>query len=171
MSVMELTPDLHPDVVPLAFLLGTWVGVGVGGYPSIEDFRFGQELTFTHNGKPFLAYTSRSWILDEEGNRLRPAAQETGYWRPAPDDGVEVLLAHPTGFVEIWLGEVSGAKIELRTDLVARTATAKEYTAGHRLYGLVEGDLLYAYDMAAMGHPLQSHLSARLKRQPDQPTA
>ena len=54
----------------------------------------------------------------------------------------------------------------MRTDVVARTASAKEYTAGHRLYGLVDGDLLWAYDMAAMGQPLQSHISARLKRVP-----
>jgi hypothetical protein len=48
--------------------------------------------------------------------------------------------------------------------VVARTETAKEYTAGHRLYGLIGEDLGYAYDMAAEGQSLQSHLSAQLKR-------
>jgi hypothetical protein len=47
---------------------------------------------------------------------------------------------------------------------VARTGTAKEYTAGRRLYGLIGEDLGYAYDMAAEGQGLQSHLSAQLKR-------
>jgi nitrobindin-like protein len=163
--VIEIPSDLHPDCVPLAFLLGTWVGAGVGGYPTIDGFRFGQQLEFGHIGKPFLSYASRSWLLDDDGNQVRPLAMETGFWRPQPDRTVELLLAHPTGYVEIWLGEVDGAKVELRTDLVARTSTAKEYTAGHRMYGLVEGDLLWAYDMAAMGQPLQSHLSARLKRE------
>jgi hypothetical protein len=74
------------------------------------------------------------------------------------------VLAHPTGIAEIWLGEIAGAKVEIRTDVVARTTSAKEYTAGHRLYGHVDGDLLWAFDMAAMGQPLQSHISARLKR-------
>jgi len=163
--VFQIPSDLHPDCVPLAFLLGTWVGVGVGDYPTIEAFRFGQEIEFGHIGKPFLTYTSRSWLLDEDGNLARPLAMETGFWRPQPEKNVEVLLAHPTGYAEIWLGEVDGAKVELRTDLVARTSTAKEYTSGHRLYGLVEGDLFWAYDMSAMGQPLQSHLSARLKRE------
>jgi hypothetical protein len=45
-----------------------------------------------------------------------------------------------------------------------RTATAKEVTAGRRLYGLVGTDLGYAYDMAAVGQPLQPHASAQLKR-------
>ncbi len=48
---------------------------------------------------------------------------------------------------------------------MVRTETAKEYIGGHRLYGLVEGDLLYAYDMAAMGQALQPHTWARLVRQ------
>jgi hypothetical protein len=80
------------------------------------------------------------------------------------------MLAHPTGIVEIYLGEITGTRIEMATDVVARTATAKEVTAGHRLYGLVgsggpaDQDLAYAYDMAAVGQELQPHLSAQLKR-------
>jgi hypothetical protein len=163
--VFQIPSDLHPDCAPLAFLLGTWVGVGVGGYPTVDGFRFGQQLEFGHIGKPFLTYTSRTWLLDEDGNQVRPLAMETGFWRPQPDHEVEVLLAHPTGYAEIWVGQVDGQKVELGTDVVMRTRTAKDYTAGHRLYGLVEGELLWAYDMAAMGQPLQPHLSARLRRE------
>lgn len=162
--MMEIPGDLHPDCALIGWLLGRWEGAGVGGYPTIDDFQFGQEIEFTHNGKPFLAYTSRTWRLDEDGVPGQPLAMETGFWRPRPERQIEVLLTHPTGYAEVWIGEISPAKIELRTDLVARTQSAKAYTAGHRLYGLVESDLLWAYDMAAMGQPLQSHVSARLKR-------
>jgi hypothetical protein len=161
---MDIRPDLPPQLVPIAWLLGTWHGVGVGGYPTIDEFRFGQEVVFSENGKPFLHYLSRTWLLDDDGNQVRPLAQETGYWRPQPDGRLEVLLSHPTGFVEIYLGEVDSAKIELRTDMVARTDTAKSYTAGHRLYGLVNGELMWAYDMAAVDQPLQPHISATLRR-------
>ena len=166
-------PPVHPDLAPLAFLLGRWEGAGIGGYPTIESFRFGQEISFSHNGKPFLSYTSRTWRLDEEGHIGLPLGTESGYWRPSPGNQVEVMLAHPTGIVEIYLGEISGTRIEMATDVVARTATAKEVTAGHRLYGLTGSagsagsaaqDLAYAYDMAAMGQGLQPHLSAQLKR-------
>ena len=165
---MAIHPDLepHPDLETLRFLLGRWEGAGIGGYPTIESFRFGQEISFSHNGKPFLIYTSRTWRLDEEGQIGPPLGTESGYWRPRPDNQVEVMLAHPTGIVEIYLGEITGTRIEMATDVVARTATAKEVTAGHRLYGLVGPgqDLAYAYDMAAVGQELQPHLSAQLKR-------
>jgi THAP4-like, heme-binding beta-barrel domain len=160
----HIPDDLHAEVMPLAFLLGHWQGNGHGDYPTIEKFSFAQELAFTHDGRPFLHYLSRTWLLDDEGNSVRPLAVETGFFRPQPDGEVEVLLTHPTGVAEVYFGTIDGAKLELRTDAVARTASAKEYSAGHRLYGLVEGDLLWTFDMAAVGQPLQSHIWARLQR-------
>jgi hypothetical protein len=157
-------PAEHPSLAPVRFLLGRWEGAGVVGYPTIESARFGQEITFSHNGKPFLIYSSRTWLLDEAGQIGRPLAMETGFWRPQPDGQLEVLLVHPTGISEIYLGEVTGTKIEMATDAVLRTLTAKEVTAGRRLYGLIGSDLAYAYDMAAVGQPLQPHVSAQLKR-------
>jgi hypothetical protein len=156
--------ELHPSLVRLQFLIGRWEGAGVVGYPTIESANFGQEITFGHNGKPFLIYTSRTWLLDADGTIGRPLAMEAGFWRPQPDGGLEVVLAHPTGITEIYVGEQAGTKIELVTDAVVRTATAKQVTAGKRLYGLIGADLGWAYDMAAVGQPLQSHVSAQLKR-------
>ena len=161
----ELPDNLHPDCAPVAWLLGTWGGRGHGDYPTIDAFQYGQELIFTQDGRPFFHYMSRAWIVDEAGEKVRDAALETGFLRCQPGGKVELLLAHNTGFVEIWYGDASDGKLDLTTDAVARTETAKEYVGGKRLYGNVEGDLLYAYDMAAMGQPLQPHLWARLVRQ------
>src|SRR6202451_4781146 len=79
-------PELHPLLAPLRFLIGRWEGAGVVGYPTIESSQFGQELSFSHNGKPYLYYVSRSWALDEDGTIGRPAAMGTGFWRP-PEGG------------------------------------------------------------------------------------
>jgi hypothetical protein len=157
-------PDLHPALLGLLPYVGIWRGTGKGGYPTIEDFDYAQEVRFSHDGRPFLAYESRAWIIDADGKPVRPAFREVGWWRPQPDDSLEVLLTSPTGIAEIYVGQIDGTKIELSTDLVARTATAKDVSANHRLYGIVDGALLYAVDMAAVGHPLTPHLSARLER-------
>ena len=167
---IQLSADTPPALVPLAWLIGDWAGAGVVGYPTMEsDLQFGQEVSFSHDGRPFLAYSSRTWLLDDAGEKVRPLAGETGYWRPVgtTEGGateLEVLLVHPTGIVETYHGTVDGPRVDLATDVVARTATAKEYNAGRRMYGLVEGDLLWVLDMAAVGRPLTSHASARLKR-------
>lgn len=163
---------LPRQLAHLGWLLGTWEGDGFIEYPSIERARFRQRLEFANDGRPFLAYRSTTWILGADGEPVRPGASEAGYWRPAADNGVEVLLAHPTGYAEVWLGavtvtamepgRVTGAKLELTTDVVARTETAKDYSGGQRLYGLVEGELLWTYDMVAVGQPLTNHLWARL---------
>ncbi|GAB3993094.1 FABP family protein [Glycomyces albus] len=150
-------PNLHDDLVPLL----PWSAAGAAGargYPGTEDFLYAQEVAFTHDGRPFLHYTARSWIIDTEGKPVRPAAQETGWWRPVKGKDpkkpeVEVLLAHPTGILDLYYGHVDGNRIELATDAVVRSPEAKEVTASKRLYGLVEGALMYAVEMAAEGKP------------------
>ena len=160
----EIPQNIHPNVAPFAWLLGSWEGGGDGDYPTIEKFRFGQEVLFQQDGRPFMHYMARAWVLDDDGNKVRDAAQETGFLRCQEDGQVEMLLSHNTGFSELLLGKVDGAKLELATDAVVRSETAKEVTAGHRLYGLVEGDLWFAFDMAAVGQELQPHLWGKLVR-------
>ncbi len=160
----EIPADLHPNCLPVAWLLGTWRGNGHGDYPTIEPFQFGQELIFAHDGRPFFHYMARAWLTDEEGNEVRDGALETGFLRCPEPGKLELLLAHSSGVSEIWYGAAEGGKIELHTTGVSFTETAKEVTRGARLYGQVDSDLLYAYDMEAVGQPLQPHLWARLVR-------
>jgi len=160
-------PDLHEQCLGLLPLVGVWRGTGEVAYPTIDGpFAFGQQIVFAHDGRPFLSYESRAWLLAPGGEVLRPAARETGYWRPRPDGELEVLITHATGITEIFYGRARNlTSWELETDAVVRTASAKDVTASHRLYGLVEdGDLAYVDERAMQGQPLQPHLSARLNR-------
>ena len=157
---MDQPPPVHPELQPLAGLLGTWRGEGAGEYPTITSFGYGEEVRFWHVGKPFLAYVQRTWSL-EDG---RPLHAESGYWRAKPGGTVEVVLAHPTGIVEVQEGRLDGGRIELRSTTMAGTATAKEVTALHRRFELDGDRLAYTVAMAAVGQPLQPHLVARLVR-------
>jgi hypothetical protein len=138
------------------------------------DIQVGQELNISHDGRPFLIHWSRTWRLDDDGQRVEPLAMESGFWRPMPDNEVELLLNHPTGISETWYGkvtvteivnaEITGARVELKTDAIMRTSSAKEVTAGERLYGLVDGHIGWVYDMAAQGVTLKSHASFHLTK-------
>jgi hypothetical protein len=86
-------------------------------------------------------------------------------WRnPAGGFDIEALIVQPTGVAELYFGQIKGARIDIATDAVIRSPSAKEYSAGKRMWGLVDGALLWAWDMAALGNPLKSHASARLVR-------
>lgn len=165
--MFTLDPSIHPDIAPLAWLVGRWEGTGLLSYPTIESAQFEQEIVVTHDERPFLRWESRSWIVDESGERIRPAGTELGFWRPAGEGHAELLLTHPTGIVEMYYGTAEPARVELQTDGVIRSPQAKEYTAAKRMYGLVSSKLMWVMDMAAMGEPLTSHLSAELTRVED----
>ncbi|WP_333810656.1 FABP family protein [Timonella senegalensis] len=200
---------LAPELYPLAWLVGSWRGEGVLEYPRLETSGFVQEVTFDHDGGPYLRYESTIRLTPEsmpevpdqmaEFDKLDaklagddapelisddsahdPAdpelvvwSTETGYWRiaPEPHQGVpagqtslEVLLSDPAGRVAVYLGAAGDGKVQLVSDLIARTGTAAEVTASKRMYGNVNGNLMWVQSLAAFGNPLQDYVSATLTR-------
>lgn len=170
----ELPTDELPELVrPYAFLLGTWRGDGVGGYPTLDgDFPFTEEITFSCYGKPVIEFSSHSWFPDG-----LPLSRQHGFWRPvaSPDPegppDLEVVLTVASGLVEVFYGRLvsgpAGEHVELESDLIGHTATGKQVDKDKRLYAVRGGKLMYAMEMAAMGRPLTPHLSAALDRVDD----
>ena len=157
--------DLHPGVVILAPLVGTWVGEGSGEYPTIEPFTYREELTIGHTGKPFLTYTQRT-----SGPDGRPLHAETGYFRVPAPGRIELVVAQPTGITEVDEGTVSvdGAVIDIVVGAtsIGLTASAKDVTALSRSFHLDGDELAYTVRTGAVGQPLQHHLAAVLHRRP-----
>ncbi|MCU1549793.1 MAG: hypothetical protein JWR36_353 [Glaciihabitans sp.] len=203
--MFDLDTRLPAELAPLSWLLGVWEGTGVVHYKIGEEsieHEFGQRVSFSQDGLPYLNYNSYTWLLDPSTGSAeagqRPLVTESGYWklsRPAaPGDpgpamlpgvgdrpfttadavetlrndvggfDIEVSIVHPGGVHELYLGRVKGPRIDLATDAVMRSATAKEYAAATRIYGLVDSHLLWAWDVAALGQDLRTHSSGRLAR-------
>lgn len=158
-------PEVAHELLSVLPLLGEWHGegqaAGTGG-----DHRFGQWVRFSHDGRGFLAYDSRTWRLTDDGQIVGPDVRETGFWRPRGDgDDVELLVVGADGLLEIYVGAArTTTSWELTSDVVARTPDAPEVTRAVRLYGIVEGALMYAVDRAVGDGPLRPTMSARLER-------
>jgi len=169
----KLPSELPPEIVRISWLLGHWEGVGQGQYPNSSNFSFIQQLEFNNDGRPFIDYESKSWELNADGSAGKPLHSEKGFWKPGEGTSVEVTISHVTGISEIWTGlnevltieeaKITSARARIATQWVGRVPSAKPVDAGDRLYGLMNGELMWTYDMAAVGQEMQNHLWARLK--------
>ena len=155
---------LHPDLEAVAALLGTWRGEGSGEYPTIDPFRYTEELTFTDLGKPFLHYVQRTWFPDGE-----PKHTETGYLRITDGTTVELVLAQPTGQTELAEGPLTATADGFTCTLDSRvenSASAKPVETTQRQLALAGDVLTTRFAMAAVGVPLTHHLASQLRRVP-----
>jgi hypothetical protein len=157
------------------------------------ELEFTQTIEFSHDDQPYLSYVSTSKLSDgkslpteigfwrlakspegsDSGPGLLPgtgekllANHEQLETLRNKDGGfdIEASILHPSGVSELYIGQIKGARVDLSTDAVMRSSSAKEYVAATRMFGLVDGSLLWAWDMAALGNPLASHASAKLER-------
>ncbi len=158
-------PEVSEELLAVLPLLGEWHGEGQAAGPA-GDHRFGQWIRFSHDGRGFLAYDSRTWRLTDDGEVVGPAVRESGFWRPrGGGDDVELLVTSPDGLVELYVGRArTTTSWELTSDVLARTPDAPDVSRAVRLYGIVEGALMYAIDRASGDAPLRPTMSARLER-------
>lgn len=173
----EFPEGLAPEIYPLAWLVGTWRGSGVIDHPAIGRKDFTQELTFDHDGGPYLRFESTLRVVDVSDDGVSDGdvwSTETGYWRVSTDrpDGLEedrhpleVVVADASGRMTMYVGAVGKGRVDLASDAMARTATSADVRASKRLYGFVEGRVMWVEELAAFGEPLRNYASAELDRQ------
>lgn len=161
----EREPEPHPDLGGLTRLIGRWTGEGRGNAAGAPPFVYQEELSFFPVAdRPVLAYSQRTFSA--EG---RPLHAEVGYLRFVGSERAELVLAQPTGVVEVDEGSVRAEgpdrfELTLSSRAVAVTSTAREVTAVERVLSR-EGDVLRTrLAMAAAGHGLAHHLESELRR-------
>lgn len=172
----QIFPSTHPKLGPLQPLLGTFAGEGKGVYPTIAPFAYLEESSFiARPGKPFIEYTQYT---------SKPMAPfptmhlETGYIRPGADEtSWEMVVSDPTGVAQTYDGiltrteEKEGFTLVFTSKEVTTTTTAKEVKSLTRTFTLSADlkTLSCEVEMAAVGQPLQNHLTATLSRTPIPP--
>jgi hypothetical protein len=147
----------------LQYACSAWLadadGVDLGVRPLFS------ELGYWRLSRPLGAADPGPGMLPGVGEPVFTTADAVETLRtPAGSFDIEVSILQPGGVSELYLGTVDGPRIDLGTDAVVRSASAKEYAAATRLYGLVDEHLLWAWDIAALGQDLRTHASGRLAR-------
>lgn len=191
---MFVLPDNLPiELAPLAFLVGKWSGTGVIAFDG-EEHEFTQTVEFAPDGSVLNYISSAKLMSGTEtplpselgywrvrrprfefdaGPGLLPGRGETDITSHESMDrfraehggfDLEVSTIHPGGFAELYKGWVRQGRIELASEAGVAFEGAKVYRHSTRMYGLVEGALLWAWDIALPGQDLKSHASARLER-------
>ena len=152
--------NLHPALDTVRFLIGTWRGAGSGRYPTIAPFEYEEEISFVPGpGKPFLAYSQRTWRAESN----EPLHSESGFLRALGSDEVELVIAQPTGIVEVHVGTARDGNVSLQGSTFT-TPTARPVSATTREIEVSADTLRYELAMEAVGQSLQHHLSAVLTR-------
>jgi len=153
----------HDGLGYLNYSAFVWLQEGEGDFPETTPltaetgyWRIARERDDSDTGPGYLPPSAPSKIADADAvEGLR--GEDNAF-------PLEVSIAHPTGVVELYLGSIRGPRIDLASDAIVRSAGAKEHTASTRMYGLVGGKLLWAWDIAALGQELATHASGQLEK-------
>lgn len=152
---------------------------------------FKQQLEFTHDGQDTVTYVATATLEDgtvlpgevgywrltraphdsDAGPGLLPGrgaraiqTREDLETLRNPEGGfdIQVSMLHPGGVAELYHGKIKGARIDLASYAGTAFDGAKTYRHSVRVYGLVNHNLMWAWDIATRSAQTESHASAEL---------
>ena len=147
-------------------LVGMWEGEGKGGFPTLEPFRYREELRFTrHAESPILQFIQQTWRFTPDGEV--PSHWETGYLRVDPDGSIVLFDTQESGRKEILRGTVTQTgkaawEVALKSESIVGDNRMVSSSRTLRLNGTtLDYEMSMATDRVS---PEQLHLQARLRR-------
>ncbi|XP_063991682.1 peroxynitrite isomerase THAP4-like [Diachasmimorpha longicaudata] len=158
---------MHNALKHLGWLEGTWRTEfpGEGKYPTMNGFRYEEEIKFVSIGQPMFNYESQTWHPEKKN----PMHREVGFLRVIPDSNrIKLILAHNFGVTSIEEGEVDGKKVVLESTGLQRMSEGTKDPAIVKLRRewSVEGDTLEqtVYMSTTTTPDLTEHLRAKYVR-------
>lgn len=152
-------PVLHPNLAPVAFLLGTWEGSSEGRWLADGGITFRERTEFGHVGKPFLTYRQQTWLADGVASHA-----ESGYLGVADDGVLTWTIAEPSGVTEVHAGSVDGTRLELSCVSIGRGPDASNVTTVERQLSVDGDELRYRIRIAMNDEAPADHIEGLLHR-------
>jgi len=151
----------------LMCLLGNWQGTGEGNFPTIDSFRYREELHFENDLGPF-HYEQRTWLIDGEDKPVEASHWESGFLIVLEDGRIRMSNAQSGGRVEVLEGFATYGDVpgELVLELTSIAEAGDARMIATRRHIRLSGESL-DYEMGMHTDQTQErlpHLSARLKR-------
>ncbi|AKK11810.1 FABP family protein [Corynebacterium uterequi] len=163
---LRFGPSLNDALLGLLPLVGVWQGEGQA-CENGEEYAFGQQVIFAHDGGEYLTYSSRIWRLDDDGQPTGAQQRESGFWRISAKDEIEVTLAAAAGAVEVMYGQPFNDRaweLQSASTMVTEQGPAT-LGAGKRLYGLMpNNDLGWVDERVGADGEFAPRFSAQLRR-------
>ena len=76
---------------------------------------------------------------------------------------ITATISHPGSITELYYGRIKGPQLQIATDAVMRGEHAAEYPGATRMFGLVNNQLFWRWDVQE-GEGMSAHASAILDR-------
>lgn len=151
----------NATITPLIWLMGRWKAVNAeGSYPTIESFKYSDEISFKYIGQPMLIYSSYS----TNPKNGKPMHLESGFLKIQPGtNNIAFIVAHNFGVTSIEEGSITESSMKCVSTEISRISFAKEPAVVKitREFILKEnGDLEVFVNMETSKSQLTQHLHA-----------
>ncbi|WP_026459522.1 FABP family protein [Schaalia vaccimaxillae] len=191
--MMVIPADLPPALAPVAWMLGTWKGWGMlAGQGEEADTAVVEEIRSEICGDQMRLTTTVYTGIPAPGAEIDPTwdsaeglsqigrgeliSEETLYVSVLPGSGhlpppgeyepreFTATGATTDGLGVLWAGVGVGPRVQMVSDAVARSASARNITHLGRMFGLVAGELMWTQEKTLEGQEAEVEISGRLMR-------
>jgi hypothetical protein len=148
-------------VAPFEGWLGRWEGEGRGLWHGVPPFRYRESLVVEAlPGRALLRLTQRTTV----GDSTELSHSEVGYLRLLPELQLELLVAVPSGYVEIHTGRLQERVVELSPQTLGVTPSARPLRVVRRRMELADGTLHNSVAIAVHDEEVAPHVESWLRR-------
>ncbi len=152
MNTSNNLQELIATLEPVKQLVGNWKGTGSGGFPTMSNFTFQDEMIFSiiesaYREEPLVHFQEIASIHNKDGLAFKH--WETGFFRPIPGGNLEFQVVHNTGRIESFVGSIelgsggSSFEMTLESSFLRNAEGLTEARQSKRIFRFDSGKLLY----------------------------